>query len=272
MTAAGFDDVTHCPDPEEVAAFYEGRLSGAARERVIEHLASCAVCTDLLERTHDFESEERASGRNVTRGGFGWKTWVPAAAAAAVVVAVVLSMRPTAMERLEGAWQYASERPTDARFSGDFSYRRSYTPRSGDKKERTDYAVELEALEVIGRAEKRRTAENLHAAGVAYLISEKRDEALKALIEASKKAPTAAVLTDLSAAYYEIGDYQHAVEAADRALKMERTPAALWNRAVALEPLGDDQKARAAWDEYLRVDPNSEWATEARDRRARLRP
>ena len=265
MSAAGFDDVTHSPDLQELAAFYDGRLSGAARDRVVEHLASCPVCTDILEGVHDFETEE--AGSTVVRGRFGWKAWVPAAAAAAIAVAVVLSMRPTGMERLEGAWAHLDERPTGARFSGDFSYRKKTTFRGGGK-ERNELAAQAEAFDVAARAMQRKTAENLHAAGVAYLItgnSEYRDDAVALLEQAAAKERTAAVLTDLSAAYYAASRYQEALGAADDALKLERTPAALWNRALALEALGGD--ARTAWNDYLAVDRDSEWANEARTER-----
>jgi hypothetical protein len=40
--------VDPCPEPEEIAALVEGRLAPAARTRVVEHLADCDECRELL--------------------------------------------------------------------------------------------------------------------------------------------------------------------------------------------------------------------------------
>lgn len=40
-----------CPDLEELAAFADGRLSGAARDAVVEHLADCEDCYEVYAET-----------------------------------------------------------------------------------------------------------------------------------------------------------------------------------------------------------------------------
>ena len=44
-------DSTECSALEDVAAFAEGRLRGAERDRVIAHLAECADCREVLAET-----------------------------------------------------------------------------------------------------------------------------------------------------------------------------------------------------------------------------
>jgi CHAT domain-containing protein len=47
--------------------------------------------------------------------------------------------------------------------------------------------------------------------------------------------------------------------------------AARFNAALALQTLGLDEQARIAWTDYLRIDSNSKWADEARERRGAIR-
>jgi anti-sigma factor RsiW len=37
-----------CPDAEELAAFVDGRLAAAAREKMERHLAECTDCRELF--------------------------------------------------------------------------------------------------------------------------------------------------------------------------------------------------------------------------------
>lgn len=98
---------TH-PDPESLAAFADGRLAGAERVTVIEHLARCDDCLDVVAETGavqeelqeeledgDASSTSGASTPNIVLHPSAWTRWAPAAAAlaAALVVAVF------------GAWQ-----------------------------------------------------------------------------------------------------------------------------------------------------------------------
>ncbi len=58
--------VTGCSTLEDLAAFAEGRLRGAERAQVIDHLAGCADCREVLA-----ESMERptplSSARRIPR-------------------------------------------------------------------------------------------------------------------------------------------------------------------------------------------------------------
>lgn len=47
-----------CPSPEELAAFIDGQLQGAERERIVEHLASCEDCYAVFTGVVDFNEQE----------------------------------------------------------------------------------------------------------------------------------------------------------------------------------------------------------------------
>ena len=83
-------DSTDCSALEEVAAFAEGRLRGAERERLIAHLAGCADCREVLAETIETAEELDATARP----RFPWLARGAAAAATFIVVgAVVVSQR-----------------------------------------------------------------------------------------------------------------------------------------------------------------------------------
>jgi uncharacterized RDD family membrane protein YckC len=54
------DDTKACPTLEQLAAFAEGRLSGAERDRVIAHLTGCDDCREVLAETMETTAELRA--------------------------------------------------------------------------------------------------------------------------------------------------------------------------------------------------------------------
>lgn len=105
---------TH-PDLESLSAFVDGRLAGAERTRMIEHLARCDDCFEVVAETGEvqeeleeeleeektslpggaFDPEPRTVPDNVVLHPSAWKRWAPAASAlaAALVLAVF------------GAWQ-----------------------------------------------------------------------------------------------------------------------------------------------------------------------
>ncbi len=93
---------TDCSTLEEVAAFAEGRLRGAERERLIAHLAGCADCREVLAETVETAEELEAAERPAKIAHCGRAQRPPraiplgeapgaAAATIAVVGAVVVS-------------------------------------------------------------------------------------------------------------------------------------------------------------------------------------
>jgi CHAT domain-containing protein/cytochrome c-type biogenesis protein CcmH/NrfG len=120
----------------------------------------------------------------------------------------------------------------------------------------------------------------LHAQANADLLEGKYDAAVDSLRRASELDPQSpAILTDLATAYYQRAEQEDkkedlgaAFENLSRALKLHPDdPVALFNRALVSEQQFLYQQALDDWDHYLRVDPNSEWAEEARNHAASVR-
>lgn len=91
---------TGCPDLELLAAFVEGRLEPAERTRMIEHLADCDACREIVAESRALVLEVGADGAT---GGAppaalarnpGWRKvrWVAAAAALVAAVGVAVWM------------------------------------------------------------------------------------------------------------------------------------------------------------------------------------
>jgi tetratricopeptide (TPR) repeat protein len=119
----------------------------------------------------------------------------------------------------------------------------------------------------------------LHALAVAHLLVGRPAEAIAVLESVSARGVADPdVLSDLAASYLARSeregnsqDLPRALDTAERALAASpRHPEAHFNRALALEHLGLRQRAAQAWDEYLQIDESSDWASEVRERRARL--
>jgi tetratricopeptide (TPR) repeat protein len=120
----------------------------------------------------------------------------------------------------------------------------------------------------------------LHAQANADILEGKYDAAVDSLRRASELDPQSpAILTDLATAYYQRAEQEDkkedlgaAFEYLSRALKMRPDdPVALFNRALVSEQQFLYQQALDDWDHYLRVDPTSEWAEEARNHVASVR-
>jgi len=115
----------------------------------------------------------------------------------------------------------------------------------------------------------------LQAKAEADVLEGKYDAAVEALHRASELEPhSPAILTDLATAYFQRAqqenreeDFGAAYEYLSRALKLHPDDAvALFNRAIVSEHLFLYQQALDDWERYLRVDPGSQWADEARNR------
>lgn len=115
----------------------------------------------------------------------------------------------------------------------------------------------------------------LQAKAQADVLEGKYDAAVEALSRALELEPNSpALLTDLATAYFQRAqledkkeDLGAAYEYLSRALKLHPDdPVALFNRAIVSEHLFLYQQTLEDWEHYLRLDPDSPWAKEARDR------
>jgi hypothetical protein len=278
---------TACPDLESIAAYLDGRVTDPERARITEHLSSCEECYSLFTESAQtvvdvVPSRETVLGRVsewMSGPRLAWSTAGAALATAAVVWLVAgtrFSPMPQGSELQALVAAVGTDRPVEARLSGGFAYGQMRgAVRGGSPSGRP---VSPDVRIAAARSEKalavRRTAETLHAFGLATLVTGELGRAVPLLEQAIERAPPdARVLSDLSAAYLARAardnrhqDLERALAAADRALKVDPEFAeALFNRALALERLSLADEARAAWYDYLRVDDRSGWADEARE-------
>jgi tetratricopeptide (TPR) repeat protein len=100
-------------------------------------------------------------------------------------------------------------------------------------------------------------------------------QSFRSVFELAPSTPS--VLIDLASAYFQsaeanqhrASDYATAIELLDQALKSTPDdPVALFNRAIVFERMGLGDRAIEDWQHYLKVDPDSGWASEARNRLA----
>lgn len=277
------------PSDETLAAFVDATLDERTRRQVIEHMAHCAECRDVVLDTSALKAESALPADSEIRlipapvVPIWRRTEARAALAAAAVVVVVLLAWPrdpiAKLARVAPPERYAEGRLSGLHYA-------TMAPRHRGQKEEEIKAEELplrEALVGIERnAAEHPSARTLHAEGVALLMLGETADAEKAFgkalqyethqsdisaaIQASKDPQ---LLSDLSAAYIEdFGRYAEALAAAERAwsLSDSKSPEAAWNRAMAAQKLDHRNQAVGYWHDYLKLDPHSQWASEARQK------
>lgn len=272
-----FNVTTPCLSDETLAAFAEGRVDAKTRVAVLAHIETCRKCMSaVLSATAHFDEErDMIASRRLPS-----LRWLAVAAMLIVVIGVAfLLRRGDPLARLV-AVAPRSARVVEPRLSGGFAWA-AYAGSDRATAEKLDaeqLRVAGAAGDLIERAGSHHDADAQHDAGVAMVMVSKPADAIARLESAVAQSENAATLSDLAAARYAAASqlgraslYPLALSAADRALVIEPNfPEALFNRALILERMGVSREARAAWERYLRVDPSSQWATEARSHLAEL--
>lgn len=273
-----------CPSPEVLGKFLEGTLWGDERQAVIRHLSGCAECRFVVESAAEVMDEDAVARVVVAapKRRYDWRVLLPVAAVVAIVlvgIPVMLRQRPSpgpeAIVRLASAMPSA-ERSIAPRLSG-FRWAPLRDVRRGDpaKKSPAELIAAGAAGDVLRDVDAHRSAEDAHAAGVAYLVAGEPKKAIAFLEEATKRATgNARAWADLSAALYSDADprddsagLQAALDAANRAISLDAgLPEPYFNRALALERMGSKADAEKAWRDSLAHDPASQWAAEAQTR------
>lgn len=173
---------------------------------------------------------------------------------------------------------YPTSRPLESRMTGNFAYK-PYARTRGEldnqdiNRDQLNYAL-VELTRVVASTP---TPQERHALGRLYLFLgefEKAESQMKLALEGLSK--DAKLLTDIAALYYERSKYADsdsellltkAVEYYRQAISIEPQLAEAWfNRALCYEHLALYSKAKEDWQQYLKIDSESEWATEARQR------
>ena len=282
------------PPDETLAAYIDGRLDEETRKRVVEHMAECPECFDVVMGGREAAIAAEPRGRVLA-----WPRKAVISLAAAAVLAMAVFLTPI-RERIWPrddiralAAAAPPERLSDGRITG-FPYRpRARTMRGGDDVTKNpEYWKFWEvAARVADAAKKHPDAQTLHTEGVSQLVIGNSPEAVaeleKALLQASREpdlqkaiatSTDVELLSDLAAALIAAGKvanqtttYRLALLAANRAWEIKHTPEIAWNRAVAAELLDDRDAAIENWRQYLALDSKSKWALDASDSLKRLR-
>jgi len=276
--------LAECPSSADLAAFADGTLESARREAIAAHLLACESCyfvlTEAAAILNEVETEDRP--RDTVAPFRRRPILLALAAALAILVSIPIARRfaGPAEQRLTApltdvSWE---SRPIEARLSM-FDYAAPPRVSRGNTTRPT-----LEVLAAAAKIEKETTGKtdtaNLHARAIAELATGRPGDAVARLERAASVDASAALLSDLSAAYLARGrasggasDFVAAYEAARKALAKEpKLAPAAFNAALALEAQSFlRREAIAAWDDYLAIDARSGWADEARRRQQELR-
>ncbi|MBV8520125.1 MAG: CHAT domain-containing protein [Acidobacteria bacterium] len=283
-------------DPETLAGLADGTLDASARRAAIEHVSVCGECRSVF-----MTATELSTAAQPTRiRPFRSRWWMAATAALLAAIAALYVYRflpgrsgSADIAKLIAAADDLESRPIEGRLSGGFSYKEYNHMRGGeggqdgsDKGDEHRWALMAAAADIRHAADAHATPKNLHAVGVAELLlgdpraavttlekaltRETHQSSISAAITASQDAT---LLNDLSAAYSARALYTRArtddlaaAECVQRAWNLEHSPPIAWNRALALTAVGLQEDAKVAWADYLRLDPQSPWATEARQK------
>ena len=292
-------------DAEALGMYLEGRGSHGERERIEQHLTGCDDCYELFADSLRLLQPMAAEGTVARRRSEAhrhpwWFFSFPVSSVAGgsgspvrAPLPLRSSWRSSLRKRLtprsgELPVEYRalmaalnSERPSVGRLAGTAGY--APAPMLLRSNTRTlEPGVEAAAAKVLQATERNSSAAALRASGVSFLVPGDMDRAVDALQRAAAAAPDDSnIQTDLSAAYLERArragdarpDGERAWRAAARAHELApQSPAALFNLALSLEQLARRTDAERAWRQYLELDPDSDWAREARQHFERTAP
>jgi CHAT domain-containing protein len=170
---------------------------------------------------------------------------------------------------------YCEQRPLESRIS-NFNYA-PYVVTRGPSDERIDRnELRRAELTLLNELNKNQNPAVYHALGKVYLAQKDFDKAIEHFNEAIKAAPrNAEIFSDLGAAWLEKGkadaegsrvqDFARSLGYLNSARELDNNLLpALFNRALCRQQLTLWDDAQNDWQEYLRKDPNSPWAAEAR--------
>lgn len=270
----------HCGPLLRDAAEALDETATAAEETVLAHLDNAQPewqsrmakrLSESARLSPAVKSRVPSSGRLFRRRGFAFGV-----AAALLVVAgwfIMRAFRTASPEQLL-AESYTERRTIEARIPGA-KYAPLRVERGGENSNLSKPPSLLKAEAEI--AENLQKYPNdprwLEARARADLLDGNDDSAIKGLLQALEARPDSpALLADLGTAYFlraqsldRPADYGNAIESLSKALsKSPDDSIALFNRALASQAMFFYTQAQEDWEHYLRVDPQGDWADEAR--------
>jgi tetratricopeptide (TPR) repeat protein len=278
--------VDDCPDLETLAAFLDGRLSQADRERVAGHVSECETCYFVFAEASQIRPPAKISWRAAFERLRRWMSvpvvvWSSSGAALATATLLWFATGPgwllrsvPSSELVALVAAVGTDRTIEPRLTGGFQYGPMHGTVRGGESSPASPDVRIAAARIEKEAARGGNAQVLRALGIASLVTGDVKRGVSSLEDAARSAPDAASLSDLAAAYLVRGsrsgdaqDFARALDAADRAIALDaRLLEAKFNRACALEHLSRVDAARRAWEDYLQADATSGWAEEARAR------
>jgi tetratricopeptide (TPR) repeat protein len=280
-------DDRQCVTDETLTEYLEGTLAPPVKAATEVHLVSCEQCRNQLAffirvLQPDVTPEE---GETLKRIADEWDErygaiplpsrkllhprvfFLFAAAAAAILIAVlsvsVVGKRGAAPTTAGEVVQLLlkDNRPFESWIAGA-PYRPFVETRAPDS---SGVSYGLLAAEMT------RLSANSHEMGRFYLIQKDFDRAMEYLEIAEREVGAgAAVHNDLGVAYLESGNASHFEKAGQEfvhALQEDSSfTSAAFNLALFYERRNEAALAEAQWKRFLELEPNSDWATEARAR------
>jgi len=251
-----------------------------------------ALLASLQSARPDWRKNMAATLRDSVRDGKQKTSWwgallawpTPAYAFAAIACVAIVAwvglwtLRPPSVEQLL-AQAYTEHRTLEARIPGA-----RYAPMQAQRGGQSDFEkpqslLKAEFLISESLSKNPNDPRWLQARARADLLNDNYDSAIKSLQRALETQPDSpGLLIDLGSAYFLRGesahrpiDYGNAIESLGKALaKSPDDPIALFNHALACERLFLYTQAIEDWEHYLRVDPQSDWADDARKRLASI--
>jgi len=276
-------DRRRCPEPEVLAAFVAGSLSGRELKMTADHLRDCEDCREVLaDIAHVDRDYEPVAVSSPFRRRWPW--WLAVAAAALTGICLVLWKaldRSASPIQILVAAAPRGERTLEPRLTGGFPWAPLRVQRTNE------HPLDAQQMKLVGAAGTvlEKTAhdsspEGRHAAAIANLVAGRPKEAGDLLNGLTANDSDPRFWSDLAAARYaqalrsdDPSQLAIALAAADAALqRAPQMPEARFNRALIVEHLGLREQALAAWHQYLQIDSASEWAREAKGHLASLAP
>lgn len=279
-------DSRRCPDPETLAAFVAGSLSGPELTMTAEHIRDCEDCREVLAAPALIDREYTGNVLPMLRQR-RWPWWLAAAAAAITAMAYLVVSRPWKAHDAASIQILVQAMPREGRtleprLTGGFPWAPLRVRRAT-----SDGALDADQMKLVGAAGTvlEQTAndsspEARHAAAIAHLVAGRPAEAAEQLTALAGRESDARIWSDLAAARYALAlqrddtsQLAGALAAADMALQLAPAlPEARFNRALIIDRLGLREQARSAWQQYLAVDPAGPWANEAKRHLSDLTP
>ncbi|MEA2571052.1 MAG: hypothetical protein QOI24_3053 [Acidobacteriota bacterium] len=278
------------PSEETLAAFIDGRLDVATHNGVVVHINACDDCYAIVLASSERHLPLPRMARPPRR-----RLYLIAAIASVLIVAALaaVAIRIRRHDPLADFAAQVEHRRIESRIAG---FR--YLPYESPLRDAAEIASDSEKWKLIqyagpisDRVKKEASPKNLHDLAVSHLVIGNYDQAVAAIelalttethepnvTKALAKSKDATLLSDAAAIYLArakarrvSADWIAALEASERAWKLAQQPEIAWNRALATESQHVTSAAIAAWEDYLRLDPKSPWAAEAKERIAKLR-